>query len=454
MKTVFLTHGMMMGLIVGVWAVACQPISKAESEKNQSDLLGSYTEVPGYIVELIDIKGQVTIASISEGGEASEITHEYAADSFCIGAHIGGGFILTAGHCVFSRVCSSDPSDLYGLGLRYPTSDGAAQVMDNSSIEAIVFHEHLIKVSSDKTLAMPSHSLAHDIALIKVRSIPFKSAARIPLSSEQHFAPINISGRYYMFQPQPEQTSTSFRGSMGSALISSKSTIISTIMSQIQSEFHKLNPKFEYFSPLAVEKSYSPAPLFTGYPACYSLGANGALEDISEHSFSEDGMMDVDPSLAPGIRQNISSFGTIYEQLKKPVHHRDQTILTKAGEEGTRIFMANIEHSIILEPGGSGDGVAEFCPGHSGGPVVQQGSGGMDDVVVAVISHGLTHTHDDHGEVVNRCSQLEGTVSTYHNLSWIKAVKALMSAGGLGGIEQQVQFAIPGTVSDTMLPKQ
>lgn len=403
-----------------IMALGCKP-QKSQKIATSLSAAGT-TEVPGYIVELVDMVSYGMSSGMSSGSASTsastQTTYEYTVEPSCIGAHIGEGFILTAGHCVFSRVCSSDPSGLYHLGIRYLSSDGTTQVMDSGTIEAIAFHKHIHKVSADKTLMMPILNVEHDIALIKVSSIPFKSAARVPLLPEQHFAQANISGKFYMFQP--DQGSKT--GTMGPVTISSKSTLASVMTSQAASEFQKQNIRLEDYQQSL--ETFSPELLARSYPSCLSLGPNGAVDSIAAHSFSEDGTMDADPSLSSLIRQSIESSGKVYEELKKPAYDRDQTRLAKEAEKTATMFLEALEDSIAIEPG---EDVSGFCPGYSGGPVVQ--SGGMEDVVVAVISSGLTHTHDDQGSVSSRCSQLEGTASTYHNLSWIKAAKASILAG-------------------------
>ena len=213
---------------------------------------------------------------------------------------------------------------------------------------------------------------------------------------------------------------------MGSVTISSKSTQASVVTSQAASEFLKPDLRLEDYQQSL--ESYSVEPLARGYPSCLSLGSDGAIDSISPNSFSEDGVMDIDSSFGSVLRQSIENSEKVYEELKKPVHDRDQNKLAKEAEWAAKIFLWVLENAIALEPGVDGDGVSGFCPGYSGGPVVQV-SGGMDDVVVAVISMGLDHTHDDQGQVSSRCSQFEGTTSTYHNLSWIKAAKASISSG-------------------------
>lgn len=448
MKIVLLREGLSLSgwfFAAALMMVSCKPHN---SQTNPTALSTTgMTEVPGYIVELVEVVEEkslgmaptladptttdriVTDAATAVGSGPISTSHQIMAETRCIGAHIGEGFILTASHCIFDLVCKAAPM-LDNIRLRYRTSDGTTQGMPAAFIEAMAFHSHRAKVSSDKTLLMPGLSVEHDIALIKVSNIPFfESAARIPLPSEQQFAPTNISGMFNVFRPQHMgQATTTFSGWMDSVMISSKSNTAAVMTSGGISEWLKPNPMYEDFS-LSLER-YSPANIAKGYPSCYALGANGALEDISPYSFSADGDMRIDPSLETVLSQMSAHSEQLVAELEKPAYDRNQTLLAQLDEYYANILMASNEHGVVIESGGA----AEFCPGQSGGPVVQS-SEGKDDVVVAVMSHGLTHSHDDEGEVSSKCSQLEGTVSTFYNLSWIHAAKARMLAGELGKIE-------------------
>ncbi|MCY4380175.1 MAG: trypsin-like serine protease [Proteobacteria bacterium] len=144
-----------------------------------------FEDLPGYFVELFSL--------IHNDGKG-----------FCSGAHIGGGYILTAAHCLTNTLCADDlDNEFSNFRLRYNSWDRVngkqkESVIHSMNIDAIVMHKHYF-VDPDSVLVpsdfIPSdlfHNLTqvkvNDIALIKVNvppTKPFFREATLPDSQFQ-----------------------------------------------------------------------------------------------------------------------------------------------------------------------------------------------------------------------------------------------------------------------------
>ena len=187
--------------------------------------------------------------------------------------------------------------------------------------------------------------------------------------------------------------------------------------------------------------------LATAFPSCFALGTGGAIESTSAYGFSEDGSMDADPTVKAMIDQYLDA-SKVWDKLffgsQRPTGDERASLINRYAESSTQYQFRFLKDALIIEA--QGDHKTDFCPNHSGGPVVQRLD---DDVVVGVLAAATVST-DDRGvkgvraEADHRSTSLiesascssheaasyKAVSSTYHNLSWINAVKASILAGG------------------------
>ena len=193
--------------------VSCKNSNNINTSKNHISIKTSggkahtFTEMPGFFVELVfadfnddvahykssentlTIKQSPSVdlkqtSTIKQTGKETDYNNPTKTLTFCSGAHIGEGYILTAAHCLkgkLDRACSNyNPSN---LGINFIRSDNGTlskQFVSFNKMQA-VYHKKFASVNNSDEIPI----YFYDIALLRVPEIyrsNFAEIANIPNS--------------------------------------------------------------------------------------------------------------------------------------------------------------------------------------------------------------------------------------------------------------------------------
>ena len=211
-------------LISTLLVMAC----KSQETQNDQKLLTeggveyqNLEELPPYFVEFVSVRDESAEKSDppvpgSEDNpllsDTSPLLNEVKQDSsgdqyyysFCSGVHIGGGYILTAAHCIadYFAGCVGFSGEL-GLHILVKDPDSSQQVKKRlivfNEVKNVAVHQGYF----DAIVAKSNHTYktdapSHDIALMRVDPLlPF--AGQVSLPTDQQYSPESITSEVWIY---------------------------------------------------------------------------------------------------------------------------------------------------------------------------------------------------------------------------------------------------------------
>ena len=158
-----------------------QASSEDHKLKTQGGLRYAFEELPGFFVSFVYLHQ-----------DESSFTHSVGEEvDFCGGSHLGGGYILTAAHCIaflFNRE-GAQVKDWLGVDVIIEEAQGerSRHRVPLSKIQSMVYHADY-RASGDH----------YDIALLKVDGrIPF--AAEVILADDEIYSLENLEGSLWVY---------------------------------------------------------------------------------------------------------------------------------------------------------------------------------------------------------------------------------------------------------------
>ncbi|MCY4380792.1 MAG: trypsin-like serine protease [Proteobacteria bacterium] len=420
-----------------------------------------FTELPPYFVTLARYTDKTT-----------------KTRSFCSGAHIGDGYILTAAHCLTTPfLCSNDSNLLYQLSIRYisPSNTGELKehVLTYENIESIVIHKKYFGDSSVPNAEAYSTLAMHDIALIKVRiddQAPFAGVAYLPTTDE--YSTQHLDGVLYLhgigrelYDPgngssnDPIDRLSSLLGALlhrlsyfgGSVEVVKKNnpqflSYVKELNTNSQDQTNRLlfqDLKNLRDSPrVALEET----PKESSQEVCFGnfigrSGISGGYRKpfISHFMFSRDGQFYRYPQendfflLERKIRDELQSGKTTFsdKEIKQYVEEKLGKAAAGVNFLGAYYEQKSIIHKWLLVttsgPVRDKDRVIKSCRGDSGGPVVrsvQTKDTKYIHVGVAAVTPFMPNI-----KAPSQCGTYLYSVNTFAHLDWIEAAKDSMALG-------------------------
>ena len=416
---------------------------KSQTAQNDQQLLTeggveyqTLEELPPYFVEFVSVRSvrdesaekmdpvlssednpllSDTSSLLSEVKQDSSGDQYY--DSLCSGAHIGGGYILTAAHCIadYFAGCVSREGE-FGLHILVKDPNSSQQVKKKlivfSEVKNVALHQGFF----DVIVATSNHTYKtdasmHDIALMRVDpSLQF--AGQVSLPTDQQYSPESITsevwlygaGIFYAFSKNDRRKYSSARTFFGGTAIIDHAPLVSY---QLPSDYNK---RLE--------------------------------EELSKTTMSSPDFNRILTALAQMHSVADSANKCIVKSASIPLWYADDAeyYITR---QKSKLF-ENVVRVQAPEIRSSTD-VVGVCGGDSGGPVIQYSERDNTPILVGLISRG-----DSGPNVQNRAQHLVSRFKTscvslgsnhgaakmiFANVfaynGWISSARTLMEQGGL-----------------------
>ena len=187
------------GLLTGT---ACRMIAQSPPESTIKTHGGTelrFEELPGFVVELA-YQYSSPSSSLSPHQSSRAAVDEddvlfHSSYPICSGSHIGGGYILTAAHCVDHFLFTQDNCggrDWERLVINILVTDSEhttrrRKTLSANDVTAIVYHRGWRLPPHNHHLITAQTASLYDLALIKVDSkLPFADTAHLPQTTDDH----------------------------------------------------------------------------------------------------------------------------------------------------------------------------------------------------------------------------------------------------------------------------
>ncbi|MCY4380777.1 MAG: trypsin-like serine protease [Proteobacteria bacterium] len=483
--------------------ISCKPVPTGPAELNTygGKEYQSFTDFPPYFVELVNTtpsKNTIT----SDSHNSHEISHqpteidnssqkisESEIKGTCSAAHIGGGYILTAAHCLM-LLCSDSSHTFKYFGVRYLTRSKTGQLEDKiltrDKIESIAIHKKFFAFSADSNVY--GQHANHDIALIKVRTNalePFAGTATLPTTDQyntqnldgvlyQHGIGRELSHRHNNLVGIPPEVSHALGIGIVYPKRGSQNSPSSPLGTRVSSSYFggsvrvvTNDPQFLEFRGQSLKKIKADMILDVT-----QWLKNERDSPEKQKYVTQNHEMPNNCGLTPSSSQELSFSHFLFSRDNKYYRYSEEsdlgviinTFITELQERKSsgkatlsdeevkkyadKFVRANIAGSIFHVPVGEEDTINKWltvttsgpendkdrvlkaCKGDSGGPLVKSVSTRSIHVATAAT---LLQLIDIEGKLLaykySKCNTYLQSVNTFAHLGWIAAAKASMAAG-------------------------